>query len=69
MEITGVVSVQEVLTGQNNLLIEILSPEASNLTGMTKRIEELSINVKEAEILGPSHSQPFNHFGQNVATD
>ena len=61
--VTGVVSVQELLTGVENLLIEAVALEVDAVTRITSEIEELGINVKNTQILGDRHIKPFDHFG------
>lgn len=69
MDVPGTITVQEVLTGANNFLIEALAPKASKLTTITTELEALGIDVKETEILGPAHLQPFDHFGSDFVAD
>ncbi len=63
LDVTGVVTVQEVLTGVENLLVEAVAPEVASVTRITSEIEELGIDVKNTQILGARHVRPFDRFG------
>lgn len=63
LDVTGVVTVQEVLTGVENLLVEAVALEVSSVTRITSEIEELGIDVQNTQILGRRHIKPFDHFG------
>lgn len=63
LDITGVVSVQELLTGVDNLLIEAVALEVDTVTRITSEVEDMGVNVKNTQILGTRHIKPFDHFG------
>lgn len=63
LDVAGVVSVQELLTGVNNLLIEAVALEVDSVTRITSEVEDLGINVKNTQLLGTRHIKPFDHFG------
>ena len=61
--VTGVVTVQEILTGVENLLIEAVAQDVSSVTKITSEIENLGIDIQSTQILGSRHIRPFDHFG------
>lgn len=63
LDVLGVVTVQEILTGVENLLIEAVALDVSAISRSTSEIEEKGIEVKNTQILGTRHIRPFDHYG------
>lgn len=66
LDVMGVVTVQEILTGVENLLIEAVALEVSAISRITREIEQLGIDVQNTQILGAHHRRPFDHYGTDV---
>ena len=85
LDVVGVITVQEILTGVENLLVEAVALEVSSISRITSEIEDLGIDVtisritseiedlgidvKNTQILGNRHIKPFDHYGTDVGDE
>ncbi len=62
LAIDGVVSVQELVTGEENLLVTVVGKSDSDITPVAQELLELGLTVSD-EVLVRSHEQtPFDRF-------
>lgn len=62
LEIPGVVSVQELVTGEKNLLVTAVGEADEDITSVAQELLEMGLTVAD-EVLVRSHEQtPFNDF-------
>jgi len=69
LEVRGVVNVREMLSGEENLHIEVVAESTSEIeesTDQTRR-DELGLRIVSSNILAEEHIQPWNHFHQEFA--
>ncbi len=69
LEIVGVVGVTEVVSGHENLVIEAVGTETSDVTSIATQIEDRDIRIHDERFLRAVRVQPFNHFGGDVLSD
>ena len=69
LDVTGVVTVQELLTGVENLLIEAVALDVSSVSRTTSDVEKLGIDVQNTQTIGSRHVEPFDHFGTDEIGD
>ena len=69
MEITGVVTVRELLTGTENLHVEAIAVNSDTVDSITEQIDELGMDIVSTDIIKVERTQPFNHFGQEVVEE
>lgn len=63
LEIEGVVEVQELMTGRENIQVTAVAPKQKDLTRIAKALDELGLEVESEELLRHHYFRPFNHFG------
>jgi DNA-binding Lrp family transcriptional regulator len=66
LEIQGVVSVREMLAGEENLHVEVVAQSTSAVKESTEELDELGLRIVSSNILATEHIQPWNHFHQEI---
>ena len=69
MELSGVVSVRELLTNNENLSLEVVGRTQEDIEESLEALDELGVHIDRMEIMKQERSQPYNHFGQPFADD
>lgn len=70
LQIEGVVEVEEIMTGRNNIVVTAVAPEHDDLTRIAKTLNELGLEIESEELLRHNYFRPFNHFGaKDVSED
>ena len=67
LEVRGVVNVREMLAGEENLHVEVVSESTSDVKKSTEALDELGLRIVSSNILAEEHIQPWNHFHQEMA--
>lgn len=62
LDIRGVVEIRETLTGRQNLFVEVVADDTSDMVRISDAIHELGLSVESSEILRQRRVQPFDHF-------
>lgn len=65
-EISGVISIREVLNGQKNIQIDAVGMDSDDVARITDELSEMGLEVANTKIIKDTYNQPFNHFGQHV---
>lgn len=68
-DVRGVIMVQEVLNGEDNLHIEAVGTDTDDIARITDELTELGIDVINSKILKSIRLQPFDHFGRHLVDD
>lgn len=68
LTIEGVVQVNEILSGRNNVLIEVVGENSDDLTTVATRIEQLGCTIEDEWFLKDIQVQPFDKFGSDQAS-
>lgn len=63
LELTGVITVRELLTGAENLHIEAVAVDSDTVDELVGQVDDLGVEIVSADIVKRDHLQPFNHFG------
>lgn len=69
LDVRGVVNVREMLAGEENLHVEVVSESTSDVKESTEQLDELGLRIVSSNILAEEHIQPWNHFHQEMAGD
>ena len=69
MELSGVVSVRELLTNEQNLSLELVGRTQEDIEESLEEMDSLGVRVERMEIMKQERAQPYNHFGQEFADD
>lgn len=64
LDVQGVVNVREMLSGEENLHVEIVAESTSDVKDSTEQLDELGLQIVSSNILAEEHIQPWNHFHQ-----
>lgn len=63
LTVPGVVNVRELLTGRQNIHVNIVGESTSELTAITRHLAELGLDVEDEHILHMEETVPFDRFG------
>ncbi|AGB16016.1 transcriptional regulator [Halovivax ruber XH-70] len=67
LEVRGVVNVREMLSGEENLHVEVVAESTSEVEESTDQLDALGLRIVSSNILAEEHIQPWNHFHQKFA--
>ncbi|WP_424019411.1 Lrp/AsnC family transcriptional regulator [Halorientalis pallida] len=62
LDARGVIDVRELLTGKNNLYIEVVATDTRDLTELTNELSNLGFQVESSEIITNHSVQPWGEF-------
>jgi DNA-binding Lrp family transcriptional regulator len=65
-EVGGVVSIREVLNGNENVQIDAVGTDSDDVARITDELSDIGLDVINTKIIKDTHVQPFNHFGEHV---
>lgn len=69
LDVEGVVTVRELMTGQGNVEITVVAAESDDVTQAANEITNLGLDIEDEELIKHDHLQPFDHFGLPEAED
>ncbi|MEA1930180.1 MAG: Lrp/AsnC family transcriptional regulator [Euryarchaeota archaeon] len=69
LEVRGVVNVREMLSGEENLHVEVVAESTSEIEESTDQLDDLGLRIVSSNILAEEHIQPWNHFHQEFADE
>jgi Lrp/AsnC family transcriptional regulator, leucine-responsive regulatory protein len=64
----GVITVQEMVTSERNLLIEVIATNTRDLTEITRELGNLALTIHCSQIVTNTYRQPFNYFEDSHST-
>jgi len=67
ISIHGVVGIQELLTGNQNLLVEAVASEAETIENVAQELDDVGLEIELSEILRREYTRPFNDFDSGVS--
>jgi len=62
LEIDGVVSVQELVTGEENLLVTVVGESDSDITPVAQALLDIGVTVSDEVLVRSHESKPFGEF-------
>ncbi|WP_228546432.1 hypothetical protein [Halegenticoccus tardaugens] len=62
LEIGGIITVQEMVTSERNLLIEVIAANSHDLTEITRELGNLDLTIHSSQIVTNTYRQPFNYL-------
>ena len=69
LEIDGVVSVQELLTGDQNLLVTAVGESDSDITPVAQELLEMGLTVADEVLVRSHETTPFGDFDPETRTE
>ena len=68
LEVGGVITVQEMVTSERSLLIEVIATNTRDLTEITRELGNLNLTIHSSQIVTNIYRQPFNYFQDSHST-
>jgi DNA-binding Lrp family transcriptional regulator len=62
MEVPGVVSVREIATGAENLLVSVVATDSDDLTRIARELSELGLGVSDEQLVRKERFTPYKGF-------
>lgn len=62
LDVSGVITVQEMVTSERNLLVEVIATSSQDLTEITRELGNLNLDIHTSNIITNTFNQPFNYF-------
>ena len=69
LDIDGVVSVQELVTGQQNLLVTAVGESDSDITPVAQELLDMGLTVADEVLVRSHETTPFGTFDADTETD
>lgn len=69
MDVTGVVTVHEMLTNERNVLIELVAPNRGQVEQALNELNSIGVNVGRTTVMKQTRTQPYNHFGKEFVDE
>ncbi len=69
LEADGVVNVKEIMAGVDNVHVEAVAPTRNEVADIGKSLDEIGLDVVNEVLVKDEYTQPFDHFGQDEASE
>ncbi|RQG97878.1 Lrp/AsnC family transcriptional regulator [Natrarchaeobius chitinivorans] len=66
IDIDGVVTVREMLTGTDNVHVEAVGVDSDAIDRTTERLTDIGLEIQSVNLVKKMHVQPFDHFGNDI---
>jgi DNA-binding Lrp family transcriptional regulator len=61
-DVSGVVNVREIMTGDQNLLVEVVGTDGDDLSRITSDLNDLGVHVNDEDIIRNEYDSQFHEF-------
>lgn len=65
-KIEGVIGITEILSGTENMVIEVVGTDGDDITRIATALEGEGLKIQNERIIISDYVQPFNHFGASA---
>jgi DNA-binding Lrp family transcriptional regulator len=62
VDVPGVINVREIMTGDQNLLVEVVGTDGDDLSRITGDLDELGLQINDEDIIRNEYDSAFNEF-------
>lgn len=69
MMVSGVVSIRELLTNNENLSLEVVGLTAEDIEDTLEALDSLGVDIERMEMMKQERTNPYNHFGEEFADE
>lgn len=69
LEVAGVIEVDEIMTGRENVIVTAVAPRHDDITRIAKELDALGLAIESEQLLRHHYFRPFNHFGTEDVGD
>ena len=66
LEVPGVVGVREVMTGEENVHVEVVGIDGNDLSRIGRDLQAIGLQVADEDIIRNEHSSTLDEFGDSV---
>lgn len=67
LEVSGVVAVREIMTGDENLNVEVVGRDGEDLSRITRELNELGLEINDEDIIRNEYYRPYHEFDRFAA--
>lgn len=64
LAITGVVEVQEVMTGEENVLVSVVGEDGDDLSRIGRELSDIGLHIADEDVIRNHHSHAYHRFNQ-----
>lgn len=64
LEVTGVVEVQEVMTGEENVLVSVVGEDGDDLSRIGRELSDIGLHISDEDVIRNHHTNPYHRFNQ-----
>lgn len=64
LAVAGVVEVQEVMTGEENVLVSVVGEDGDDLSRIGRELSDLGLHVTDEDVIRNHHLHPYQGFDQ-----
>jgi len=61
-DVPGVINVREIMTGDQNLLVEVVGTDGDDLSRITSDLNELGLHINDEDIIRNEYDSQFHEF-------
>ena len=61
-DVPGVINVREIMTGDQNLLVEVVGTDGDDLSRITSDLNDLGVHINDENIIRNDHDSQFHKF-------
>lgn len=69
MEVSGIVSIRELLTNNENLSLELVGLTSEDIEESLEELDSLGVDIERMEMMKQERVNPYNHFGKEFAEE
>jgi len=69
MEVSGIVSIRELLTNNENLSLEVVGRTSADIEDTLETLDSLGVDIERMEMMKQERTNPYTHFGQEFANE
>ena len=62
IELDGVIRIDETITSEQNLGVQVVALDTQNLAEITQQLTELDLQIHSSEIITKTYTKPFTYF-------
>ena len=62
VDVPGVVNVKEIMTGDQNLLVEVVGTDGDDLSRITSDLNELGVHINDEDLIRNDYDTQFHEF-------
>ncbi len=69
LEVDGVVAIREVMTGADNVHVEVVGVDGNDLSRIGRDLNDIGLEVVDEDLIRNEYTRPFHQFGPETVGD